>query len=89
MTVPGLPRFVGGAVGYFSYDTVRSFEELPAARRESVGMPDFAFLLTDTLLIFDNVVAEDQGGRQCLCGVDEGAGHTRRLPACGRRESKR
>ncbi len=37
VTVPGLPRFVGGAVGYFSYDMVRSFEELPTARRESVG----------------------------------------------------
>ncbi|MCI1279250.1 MAG: anthranilate synthase component I [Nitrospira sp.] len=55
VTVPGLPRFVGGAVGYFSYDMVRTFEELPALRRDSLGMPDFAFLLTDTLLIFDNV----------------------------------
>ncbi|MGB3395828.1 MAG: anthranilate synthase component I [Nitrospira sp.] len=55
VTVPGLPRFVGGAVGYFSYDMVRTFEELPSLRRDSLGMPDFAFLLTDTLLIFDNV----------------------------------
>ncbi|HRB80872.1 MAG TPA: anthranilate synthase component I [Nitrospira sp.] len=55
VTVPGLPRFVGGAVGYFSYDMVRTFEELPALRKDSLGMPDFAFLLTDTLLIFDNV----------------------------------
>ncbi|MFO0730311.1 MAG: anthranilate synthase component I [Nitrospiraceae bacterium] len=30
-------------------------EELSARRKESVGFPDFAFLLTDTLLIFDNV----------------------------------
>lgn len=55
VTVPGLPRFVGGAVGYFSYDMVRTFEELPALRKDSLGLPDFAFLLTDTLLIFDNV----------------------------------
>ena len=55
VTVPGLPRFVGGAVGYFSYDMVRTFEDLPALRKDSLGMPDFAFLLTDTLLIFDNV----------------------------------
>ena len=55
VTVPGLPRFVGGAVGYFSYDMVRTFEELPALRKDGLGMPDFAFLLTDTLLIFDNV----------------------------------
>ena len=55
VTVPGLPRFVGGAVGYFSYDMVRTFEDLPALCKDSLGMPDFAFLLTDTLLIFDNV----------------------------------
>jgi anthranilate synthase component 1 len=55
VTVPGLPRFVGGAVGYFSYDMVRTFEDLPSLRKDSLGMPDFAFLLTDTLLIFDNV----------------------------------
>ena len=55
VTVRGLPRFVGGAVGYFSYDMVRTFEDLPALRKDSLGMPDFAFLLTDTLLIFDNV----------------------------------
>ncbi|MET0514403.1 MAG: anthranilate synthase component I [Nitrospiraceae bacterium] len=55
VTVAGLPRFVGGAVGYFSYDTVRTFEELPASRKDDLGLPDFAFLLTDTLLIFDNV----------------------------------
>ena len=55
VTVPGLPRFVGGAVGYWGYDIVRTFEDLPARRKESVGLPDFAFLLTDTLLIFDNV----------------------------------
>ncbi|MBI4002516.1 MAG: anthranilate synthase component I, partial [Nitrospira defluvii] len=55
VTVPGLPRFVGGAVGYFSYDMLRTFEDLPTLRKDSLGMPDFAFLLTDTLLIFDNV----------------------------------
>jgi anthranilate synthase component 1 len=55
VAVPGLPRFVGGAVGYFSYDTVRTFEDLPALRKDSLGLPDWAFLLTDTLLIFDNV----------------------------------
>jgi len=55
VTVPGLPRFVGGAVGYLGYDVVRHFEELPARRKDSAGLPEFAFLLTDTLLIFDNM----------------------------------
>lgn len=55
VTVPNLPRFVGGAVGYLSYDIVRTFEELPSRRKDHLNLPDFAFLLTDTLLIFDNV----------------------------------
>ena len=53
--VPGLPRFCGGAVGYLSYDIVRQFERLPSLRKDVLGLPDLSFLLTDTLLIFDNV----------------------------------
>lgn len=55
VTVPDLPRFVGGAVGYLGYDVVRTFEEMPSRRKDHVNLPDFAFLLTDTLVIFDNV----------------------------------
>ncbi|TKB68400.1 MAG: anthranilate synthase component I [Nitrospira sp.] len=55
VTVPGLPPFVGGAVGYLSYDMVRTFEDLPARQKDPLNLPDFAFLLTDTMLIFDNV----------------------------------
>lgn len=52
--IEGLPRFFGGAVGYIGYNTVRFFEpvELTSPTQET---PDFFFLLTDTLLIFDNV----------------------------------
>jgi anthranilate synthase component 1 len=53
--VPGLPRFCGGAVGYLSYDVVRQFERLPAQRKDLLKLPQACFLLTDTLLVFDNV----------------------------------
>jgi anthranilate synthase component 1 len=53
--VPGLPRFCGGAVGYFSYDIVRQFERLPSIQKDLLRLPEVSFLLTDTLLIFDNV----------------------------------
>ena len=53
--VPGLPRFCGGAVGYLSYDVVRQFERLPSRRKDLLSFPEMSFLLTDTLLIFDNV----------------------------------
>src|SRR5207253_1372054 len=36
-------------------DVVRQFERLPSHRRDLLGLPQASFLLTDTLLIFDNV----------------------------------
>ncbi|MFQ5881696.1 MAG: anthranilate synthase component I [Candidatus Methylomirabilales bacterium] len=51
----GLPRFFGGMVGYLSYDAVRFFEALPDLTDDDLGLPDALFLLTDTLLIFDNL----------------------------------
>ena len=53
--VEGLPRFSGGAVGFIGYDMVRSFEELPQDTVDDLNVPDARFIITDTLLIFDNV----------------------------------
>ncbi len=53
--VDGLPRFIGGAVGYLSYDWVRFVERLPATAGDDLGLPDFVFLLADNLVIFDHV----------------------------------
>jgi anthranilate synthase component I len=51
-----LPRFLGGAVGYLSYEAVRAFEprvgEAPGAGR---GLPDGRFMIVDSLLVFDNL----------------------------------
>ena len=55
VTVPGLPRFVGGAVGYVGYDVVRHFERLPAHAADDLGVPDACLLLVRSLLVFDNV----------------------------------
>ncbi len=55
VSVPGLPRFVGGAVGFLAYDVVRSFEFIPSYPKDEPKTPLFAFCITDTLLIFDNV----------------------------------
>jgi anthranilate synthase component 1 len=52
---PGLPRFFGGAVGYLGYDVVRAFEQLPSLRPDQLGLPEACFIVTDTLLIFDNL----------------------------------
>jgi len=50
-----LPRFFGGAVGYATYDLVRSFERLPEIRSSDLDLFDCYFMVTDTLLVFDNV----------------------------------
>jgi len=55
VSVPGLPRFVGGAVGYLGYDTVRAFERLPVAAEDDLALPDLSMLLVQSVLVFDNV----------------------------------
>ena len=53
---PELPSLQGGAIGYFAYDVVGTF--VPRVGRKLVreaGTPTANFLVTDTLVIFDNV----------------------------------
>ena len=52
--VPGLPRFYGGAVGYLGYEMVCEFEQLSEPKGEA-EWPDACLMLTDQLVIFDNV----------------------------------
>ena len=51
---PDLPPLQGGAIGYLSYDAVRLFEPRVRLVPEQ-GTPDAAFMLTDSVLVFDNV----------------------------------
>lgn len=53
--VDGLPRFFGGAVGYLGYDMVRFVEQLPDKNPRDSENWDACFLLTEGLLIFDNM----------------------------------
>lgn len=53
--VAGMPPFMGGAVGYLGYDTVRYFEDLPPCPRDELGLPDVVFMFVDRLVIFDHV----------------------------------
>jgi anthranilate synthase component I len=53
--LPGLPRFWGGAVGYFGYDVVRLIERLPHAPPDDLGIPDAVFMMTSTVLVIDNL----------------------------------
>lgn len=55
VNLPSLPRFAGGAVGYFAYDAVRYLEKLPQEKKDDLQLPDVFFLFTRVLLVFDHV----------------------------------
>ena len=55
VAVEGLPRFYGGAVGFLGYDMVRFFEKVTMSSHDDLKTDDAVFLITDTLVVFDNV----------------------------------
>ncbi len=69
---PTLPRFSGGAVGYFGYDLVRQWEHLPGRPPDDLGLPECYLVVANTVVIFDhvrhtmkivaNVLVDDDGG---------------------------
>ncbi|TCV84678.1 anthranilate synthase component I [Sulfurirhabdus autotrophica] len=54
---PGLPRFGGGLVGYFGYDTVRYIEPKlsKSSKPDTLHMPDILLLLSEELAVVDNL----------------------------------
>ena len=73
---PSLPRFFGGAVGFFSYDLIRAFERLPDAPPDDLDLPDAWFIFTRSVVIFDHLrktcrlVTLADGGEQYLARED-------------------
>ena len=53
-SLPDLPPFVGGAIGYAGYDVVRYVEKLPNAPTDDRSLPDLDFGFYDLLVVFDN-----------------------------------
>lgn len=52
--VEGLPKFIGGCVGFWSYDVVRTIEKLPIVAKDDLPVPDYRFLMIDQLWIIDH-----------------------------------
>ena len=75
--VPGLPRLIGGAVGFMAYDLVRYFERLPDTAVDVLDVPDVAFMFPRSLVIFDHARrqivllanAHNQGDEQAAYNV--------------------
>jgi anthranilate synthase component 1 len=55
VTIPGLPPFAGGAVGYFSYDAVRWAEDIPETGEDDLQLLDSVMMFFSSLLAFDHV----------------------------------
>ncbi len=54
VSVPGLPPFTGGAVGYLGYEFIHSVEKtVPLAGRDELQVPMMWFMLCDSVLAFD------------------------------------
>ncbi len=55
--LPNLPRFNGGLVGYFGYDTVRYIEPRleNTCPEDPLGTPDILLMISDQLVVFDNL----------------------------------
>ncbi|MDX1802536.1 MAG: anthranilate synthase component I [Alcanivorax sp.] len=55
--LPNLPRFNGGLVGYFGYDSVRYFEPRlgPAPGEDVLGVPDILLMRSEEVVVFDNL----------------------------------
>lgn len=55
--LPGLPRFTGGLVGYFGYDTVRYIEPRlgSCAKPDPIEAPDILLMVSEEVLVFDNL----------------------------------
>ena len=54
VTLPGLPRFTGGAVGFIGYEFIHDVEPVvPRPPQDELGTPTMVFLIADQLLIFD------------------------------------
>ena len=52
---PGLPPFIGGAIGYAAYDIVRYAERLEHAPPNDRDLPDLDFGFYHTVCVFDHV----------------------------------
>ena len=56
VTLPGLPRFTGGAVGFIGYEFIHDVEPVvPRPVHDELGTPTMYFIVADQLLVFDRV----------------------------------
>ena len=76
VSVPGLPPFTGGAVGYLGYEFIHSVEKtVPLAARDELGVPMMWFMLCDSVLAFDRAHQTMRLIVNAHIGADAGAAY--------------
>jgi anthranilate synthase component 1 len=55
--IDGMPRFNGGLVGYFGYETIRYIESRlnKNDKEDPLGSPDILLMVSDEVVVFDNL----------------------------------
>ncbi|WP_100408274.1 aminodeoxychorismate synthase, component I [Bacillus solitudinis] len=53
-SIPELPPFQGGAIGYLSYDIVREIEKIPSDAEDDLNLPDLYFMLFHDVFIYEH-----------------------------------
>ncbi|MCH9031731.1 MAG: chorismate-binding protein, partial [candidate division Zixibacteria bacterium] len=71
----GIPRFSGGAVGYFGYDAIRWIENIPSTTKDNLHIPDCILGFYRSIVVFDHLRQELILVANVLC--DEGDGTLR------------
>jgi anthranilate synthase component I len=72
VSIPGLPPFIGGAVGYASYDIISEIEKTVESPEASpYDLPEAFFMITDTVLAFDRVKHTIKVISQAYLGDDD------------------
>jgi anthranilate synthase component 1 len=87
VTIPGLPRFSGGALGFIGYEFIHDVEPVvPRPPRDELNTPVMYFLIADELLVFDRVaqtitilVNAVLGGRTPEEAYEEAVGEIERI----------
>ncbi|MDE0309778.1 MAG: anthranilate synthase component I [Acidiferrobacterales bacterium] len=87
--VEGLPKFTGGLVGFFGYDTVRYIEPTLASgyKDSDLDIPDICLMVSDEVVVFDNlagrlfivVYVDVANGGTWESGIERLDGITRKL----------
>lgn len=55
VSLPDLPPFLGGGVGYFAYDLIRQFEKIPSLAHDDLLLDDYQVMYFSNILAFDHL----------------------------------